>query len=91
MYAGNTEIILSSVSAEVPLLVMNAIMAGMKVGLRDSAFIEGVRKAEENGAVLLGVSVCKVATAALHLLGVKQYAGTDYLIKGLIESKFEWV
>ena len=90
MHAGNTEEILRNISAQTPILVLNAIMAGIKHGLKESSFIEGIRKAEENEAVLLGVPVCKVATAALHPLNVKLYTGTDQLILELIESKFEW-
>lgn len=91
MYAGNRETILNSISCETPLLVMNAIMAGMKTGMKDPAFVEGVRKAAENDTVLLGVPICKVAAAALHLLGVKQDAGTDRMIRELIESRFRGI
>ena len=91
MHGGNAEIILSNISAKTPILVLNAIMAGIKHGLKESSFIEGIRKAEENEAVLLGVPVCKVATAALHLLNAKPYTGTDRQILELIESKFEWI
>ena len=91
MHAGNTEEILRNISANVPILVLNAMMAGIRYGVKEASFIEGVRKAEENEAVLLGVPVCKVATAALHLLNVKPYTGTDQLIMELIESKFEWI
>ena len=85
------EIILSNISAKTPILVLNAIMAGIKTGMKEPAFIEGIRKAEGNDAVLLCVPVCKVATAALHLLNAKPYTGTDRQILELIESKFEWV
>jgi len=91
MHAGNTEEILRNISSETPILVLNAMLAGIKIGLKEPFFIEGVRKAEENEAVLLNVPVCKIATAVLHLLNAKPYTGTDRQILELIESKFEWL
>ena len=89
MHSGNTDAIIKNISAEVPFFVLHAIMAGTKNGLKDAAFIEGVRMAEANDAVLLGIPVSKIATASLHLLNEKKYNGSDAVIKQLIESKFD--
>jgi len=40
---------------------------------------------------LLGVSEGEFATAALDYLGVIRYQGDSDKIKGLIDSKFEWL
>lgn len=87
MHSGNTDVIINNISAEVPFVVLHAIMAGTKLGLKESTFIEGVRSAEKNENVLLGLPVSKVAVASLHLLNDKKYSGSDAVIKQLIESK----
>lgn len=89
MHAGNTAAIINNISADVPFIVLHAIMAGTKLGLKEPTFIEGVRSAEENENVLLGLPISKVATASLHLLNDKKYNGSDAVIKELIESKFD--
>ena len=88
MHAGNTNTIINNIFSDIPIIVMNAIMAGTKVGLTDPLFLEGVRNAEKNDAVLLGVPISKVATASLHLLTDKKYSGDDIFIRKLIESEF---
>lgn len=88
MHGGNTDAIINNISSEVPFVVLHAIMSGTKSGLKEPAFLEGVRSAEASDASLLGIPVSKVATASLHLLDVKKYDGSDIVVKQLIESKF---
>lgn len=89
MHTGDISAILDNIQAKTPILVLNAIMAGVKIGLKDSTFIEGVLKAEENDVVLLGLPVKKVATAALHLIGQRKYTGKDPVIVALIEANLK--
>lgn len=89
MHAGEIPVIIENIQAKTPILVLNAIMAGVKKGLRDAAFIDGVLKAEESDVVLLGLPIKKAATAALHLLGQRRYTGKDSVIVSLIESGLE--
>lgn len=89
MQTGDVSVILDNIQAKTPILMLNAIMAGVKIGLKDSRFTEGLLKAEENEVVLLGLPIKKVATAALHLIGQRRYTGKDSVIMALIESNLK--
>lgn len=88
MYAGDTEAIISCVDSEKSILVMNALMAGTKMMVRDVRFLCGVKKAKKSEAVLLGIPLKKVAIAAEHLLGIQKYRGNDKVILDMISSEF---
>lgn len=88
MYSGDKNAIISGIMSERPILVMNAVMAGTKLGVRDTRFLIGLKKAGENDEVLLGIHLRKVAIAAEHLLGIKKYNGDDRTILLMIESEF---
>lgn len=88
MYAGDTEAIISCVDSEKSILVMNALMAGTKMMVRDERFLSGVKKAKKSEVVLLGIPLKKVAVAAEHLLGIQEYMGNDKVILAMISSEF---
>lgn len=88
MYNGNVEAILSAVSSSNDYLIMNAILCGAKLKLKDKAFINGVEKAQSNEAVLLGFPLKSVAEAAIHFITDKEYKGNDDLVKTLLIKKF---
>lgn len=88
MYAGDREAIISGIDAESPILVMNSIMAGVKMRIRDIRFMNGLKKAEERKEILLGISLSKAAVAAEHLLGIRKYEGDDQMILSMIASEF---
>lgn len=88
MHRGNTNVIVASIFDQTPIVVLNAIMAGTKIGIRESAFVDGIKSAEKSDAVLLGVPLSKLATAALHLLGEREYTGDDSAVIAMINSKF---
>jgi len=90
MHEGKKESILSGISSDIPIVVLNAILAGTRISLHDKGFLDGVRAAEKNHVdTMLGIPLSKFATASLHLLGIKEYTGTDSVIKKMIELKFE--
>ena len=88
MYNGNIEAILSAVSSANEYLVMNAILCGAKLKLKDKAFITGVEKARSNEAVLLGFPLKSIAEAAIHFITEKEYKGNDDLVKTLLIKEF---
>lgn len=89
MHQGKVAVIIENISAKTPILVLNAIMAGTKMGITETAFIDGVKLAEKRDTMLLGIPISKFATASLHLLGIEEYTGDDPVIISMIESRFE--
>lgn len=88
MHNGNIESILSCISSANDYLVMNAILCGAKLKLKDKGFIAGVEKAQSNEAVLLGFPLKSVAEAAMIFITGKEYKGNDDLVKTLIKNEF---
>lgn len=89
MYNGNIEAIISAVSSSNDYLIMNAILCGAKIKLKDNGFIAGVEKAQSNEAILLGFPLKSVAEAAIHFITEKEYKGNDDLVKTLIKKEFK--
>lgn len=89
MYNGNIESILSGISSSNDYLIMNAILCGAKLKLKDKGFIAGVEKARSNEAVLLGFPLKSIAEAAIHFITEKEYKGSDDLVKTLIKNEFK--
>lgn len=88
MHSGNQRVIVESINHKMPIVVMNAIIAGTRHEIRTAAFLEGVAAAAKSDTVMLGIPLSKVATASLHLLGQREYDGSDRVIIELIESGF---
>ena len=88
MYSGNIEAILSAVSSSNDYLIMNAILCGAKLKLKDKGFIAGVEKARNNEAILLGFPLKSIAEAAFHFIKGTKYEGNEDLVKTLIKNEF---
>lgn len=89
MHKGNIEAITKGVASRVPIVALNAIMAGTQRNLHDPVFIEGVKQAEKSNEILLGIPLKAFATASLHLLGEKKYVGNDAIIITMIDTKMK--
>ena len=89
MHAGNREEIIAGIHSETPIIVMNAVIAGVRQGVRDEKYIEGLRKAAENEITLLHISIKDVAIAGLDVLGIEKYEGDDSRIKEYIAWGFK--
>jgi len=89
MHKGNVDAIVSGISSPVPIVVLNAILAGTQHHLLNAAFVEGVKRASESDETLLGVPLKSFAAASLHLLGEKKYSGKDSAILTMIDSKLK--
>lgn len=90
MYKGDIEAIKENITSDVPILVMNAIISGVKIGLKDEKYIEKLEMNCLNKSVLMGVCLGSVAQAAVCILTGKPYLGNDSSIKSLIKSNFEF-
>lgn len=90
MYKGDIEAIKENITSDVPILVMNAIISGVKIGLKDEKYIEKFEMNRLNKSVLMGVCLGSVAQAAVCILTGKPYLGNDSSIKSLIKSNFEF-
>lgn len=89
MHKGNINAITNGISSRVPIVALNAILAGTQHDLHDPVFIEGVKQATENNETILGIPMKSFATASLHLLGEKKYAGKDTIIISMIDAKLK--
>lgn len=90
MYSGNILTIKSNITSDIPNLVMNSIIAGIKFNIQDNDYIEGIKKACSNKTILMGICLGSVAKAALCILTNSQYNGNDSIIKSLIDNHFEF-
>ena len=89
MYSGNTEAIIAGVHSKNDYILMNAILSGAKLKIKDKDFIAGVEKARDSEIVLLGFPMKSVAEAAYHFLTDKKYNGGNPIVETLINSKFD--
>jgi hypothetical protein len=89
MHRGDNNAILNGISSPVPVVVLNAIIAGTQRNLRDTTFIDGVKKAGTSHETLLGIPVKSVAAASLHLLDVQEYSGNDSMVLAMIDSRLK--
>ena len=89
MHKGDIDAILNGISSPVPVAVLNAILVGTQRNLRDTAFIDGVKKAGKSQENLLGIPLKSVAAASLHLLNVQEYSGNDSMVLAMIDSKLK--
>lgn len=89
MHKGNINAITNGISSRVPIVALNAILAGTQRNLHDPVFIEGVKQAENSSEILLGIPLKAFAAASLHLLGEKKYEGKDALIITMIDTKMK--
>lgn len=90
MYNGDIAIIKECITSTIPNLVMNSIIAGVKIGLKDKEYIEKLKTNCSNKTVLMGVCLGDVAEAAFCILTNKPYLGNNLTIKSLINSNFDF-
>lgn len=84
------ENILQNIMKKEAFFVMNAVINGTKANLHDDDFIAAVKNNKTNSDTIMNVPVNYVAIAALHLLEIEKYNGTEQVINSLIESKFDF-
>lgn len=89
IHKGNIAAIIEGVSSNNDLIVINAILSGAKLGVRDTSFIEAINKARLSETVVMGYPMKSVAEAAYHVLTDSKYYGEDNLVKTLLANKFE--
>ena len=71
-----------------PILVMQAILAGIEEEITDDSFVEELVNNKDNETRLLNVPIGYVATAALDVLGKETYRGSnEYILKMIRDFK----
>ncbi len=92
MMEGNQKVIEESIYSENQALVVNAIIFGVKHGIKSPEFCEGLKKVteREEKLILVGCPVSYLAVSACHLLGIQEYTGDDSIIKEWIECKMRF-
>ena len=88
MHGGNTDAIIAGVHSKNDYVVMNAILSGSRLRVKSKEFIDGVKKAQENEAVLLGIPIKSVAKASICFIENRSYKGSDPVVESLIKNKF---
>lgn len=90
MHNGSIESIMKGISSDIPIVILNAIIAGTRLELKNIVFTEGINKTKRSAEVLLGVPIRNFAIASLDVLGIEKYLGDDIRIKELIDCKFRF-
>lgn len=92
MAEGNQKVIEESIYSEIQPLIINAIIFGVKYGIKSLSFCEGLKKAttKTEKIIIIGCPVSYLAIAACHLLGIEEYTGDDSIIKEWIECKMQF-
>lgn len=90
MRNGNIIEIKNCITSDVPILIMNSILCGAKIGLNDTDYIKGVDKARSNKNVLMGIEIGTVAEAAFCFLTKTKYNGNNDTVKKLIKNQFNF-
>jgi len=88
MHSGNVPAIIEGINSGNNYLMMNAVLSGAKHKIKDTAFMDGLKKARDSEAVLLGFPLKSVAEAAYIFLTSGEYTGEDAGIKTLIANEF---
>lgn len=90
MHDGNVHNIESGISSGKPILIINAIISGVKHTVKTKQYIDCLKMCKNDTRVLLGQSISSLAYAGLDILNIEQYTGEDQRTKDLIDSKFNF-
>lgn len=91
MRTGDVETIISCVRSKTPIVVLNSIIFGTINNVSNTDFINQIKALTDSDITFFGNPLSAFAVAALHLLKIKEYNGTDRLINDLIDSKMEFI
>lgn len=91
MHSGIVEAIMQGISSDTPIVILNAIISGTKLGLKNNVFVEGIKKAKANKEILMGIPLKEFAIASLEILGIEKYLGDSKRIKDLIKCEFNFL
>jgi len=87
----NHDTIIKCINDKTPIVNYKAILSGTREGMHDRAFIKGLKRLKQSEITLLGgVKLKDFAIAALDLLSIEKYLGSDEHIIQYIDSKFEF-
>lgn len=90
MHDGSIEEILNGIKSNNTFELINAIIAGTRMNIKDNKFVDRLESAMKNEETLLGVPVYEFATASLDILGIKKYKGNNRRIKEMIQSELKF-
>ena len=89
IHTGDIDTIIEGTNSRNDLVVINAIISGAKMGISDARFLDGVSKALESDAKVMGYPLRSVAEAATLYLFGREYNGEDAVIQALLANKFD--
>lgn len=89
MSTNDMHAVLLGAKSDIPILNLNAVIFGTKFRCTSPEFIELLKtKMLDSSVSFMGTPLESFATAALDILGVQEYNGTDDFICKLISSDF---
>lgn len=89
MEENNIEAIIFGAESDLPILNLNSVIFGAKYKVSSEKFISLLKeKLIKSEASFFGMSLSKIVTAALDVLGVEKYSGNDISIIRLVNSNF---
>lgn len=89
MKNNNVDVIISGATSSSPLLNLNAVLYGTKFKIKSKEFTSALKdNLVHSNEKFFGMPLSEIVIAALDVLGVEKYSGTDKLILRLISSEF---
>ncbi len=82
--------IISGISSDVPIVQINAVIAGAQMHLKENTYIDGLKRLKGSMITFFGMPMSAFVTAALDVLGVEAYNGDDEFIKRLIDAELQF-
>ncbi len=90
MMLGDQSAIFEGLSHSGVVVRINGIMNAVKFKSNDKKNIDKIISLKSDNQSVIGYTVSQFATAALHVLGIENYNGSDEQIHELIDSEFEF-
>ena len=90
MHDGSIETIMQGISSDTPIELLNSIIAGTKLRIKEKSFVDGVEKATKSEVALMGIPLKEFAVASLEILGIRRYLGENERIKAMIQCEFNF-
>lgn len=90
MHNGSTVAIINGISSRSSIEVLNAIVAGTRLKLKDKMFVKSLEKAKDNEESLMGIPIKEFAIASLDILNIQKYSGDSDRVREMIQCELKF-